>query len=211
MNEVNILKKILDRSLIKVSSYQCDQIHELIVTLQSWNKKYNLTSIDLYEDICNLHIVDSALASPYLRGNSCLDVGSGAGFPGIVLAILNPEKKFTLIDSNNKKTIFQQRVISSLSLKNITAVHSRVEDFSNENQLFDTIISRAFSSFFKMIQLTSNLCAQDGFFISFKSKRYKEDMADNPLYSSSDCQIYTLNNNFSEKRFLIEICKAKIN
>jgi len=119
------------------------------------------------EQMVTRHLLDSLSICPYLRGKRVLDVGTGAGLPGIPLAVVFPERQFTLLDSNNKKTRFVVQAVSELELPNVDVVQSRVEEFESE-VLFDTIITRAYSSIEDMVKQTSHLLASDGVFLAMK-------------------------------------------
>ncbi len=118
---------------------------EFVQLLHKWNATYNLTSVRDMRQMLTRHIMDSVIIHPYLQGNQVLDVGCGAGLPGIPLAIINPDRNFTLLDSNNKKTRFVKQAKLELQLDNITVVTERIEQYRPETG-FDTIVARAFSS-----------------------------------------------------------------
>ncbi|OAI48760.1 hypothetical protein AYO45_04250 [Gammaproteobacteria bacterium SCGC AG-212-F23] len=143
--------------------------------LQQWNRVHNLTAITDPEQMVILHILDSLAISPYLYGQRLLDVGTGAGLPGIPLAIKHPEKEFTLLDSNSKKTRFLTQVKHELQIKNINIIHSRVEDFHPDKN-FDSILSRAFSSLEVMLQTTQHLLAAGGQFLAMKGIYPEEEL-----------------------------------
>ncbi len=135
--------------------------------LDKWNKTYNLTAVRKPEQMVTRHLLDSLSICPYLRGKHILDVGTGAGLPGIPLAIVFPERHFTLLDSNNKKTRFVIQAVSELELPNIDVVQSRVEEFQSQ-ELFDTIITRAYSAIGAMVEQTSHLLSVGGVFLAMK-------------------------------------------
>ena len=135
--------------------------------LDKWNKTYNLTAVRKPSQMVTRHLLDSLSICPYLRGKNVLDVGTGAGLPGIPLAIIFPERQFTLLDSNNKKTRFVTQAVSELELSNVVVVQSRVENFKSE-ALFDPIITRAYSSIGEMVEQTSHLLANSGVFLAMK-------------------------------------------
>tara|TARA_B100000767_G_C19751251_1_gene530897 strand:+ start:1264 stop:1737 length:474 start_codon:yes stop_codon:yes gene_type:complete len=112
------------------------------------------------------HLLDSLTVSPYLKGSDILDVGTGAGFPGIPLAIINPHKNFTLLDSSQKRIAFIKEAKRKLALTNVSAVHSRVEHFSGTR--FTSISSRAFSSLDKMLSQTDHLIDNEGVWLAMK-------------------------------------------
>lgn len=142
---------------------------DYLFLLKKWNLAYNLTAVRDLESMVNKHILDSLAILPWVKGNKIIDVGTGAGLPGIPLAIAAPEKKFVLLDSNGKKTRFLNEVKRQLDLKNIEIVQFRVENYRPE-QGFDTVISRAFSSLHQMIQWTEHLLAKEGFWLAMKGR-----------------------------------------
>ncbi len=128
-----------------------EQQHELLLQylglLIKWNKTYNLTAVRNPDEMVSRHLLDSLSVVEYVQqyGDNWLDVGSGGGMPGVPLAIIFPERKFTLLDSNGKKTRFLTQVKLELKLDNLEVIHSRAEAFTPK-QSFSGIISRAFSS-----------------------------------------------------------------
>lgn len=159
LSQLNLTKPLDDK--------QQNTLIKYVELLNKWNKTYNLTAVRKPEQMVTRHLLDSLSICPYLRGKSILDVGTGAGLPGIPLAVVFPERQFTLLDSNNKKTRFVVQAVSELELPNVDVVQSRVEDFESE-QLFDTIISRAYSAIGEMVEQTSHLLAIDGVFLAMK-------------------------------------------
>ena len=132
---------------VELSAGQHEQLLAYLALLIKWNKAYNLTAVRNPDEMVSRHLLDSLSVVPFVaeRGASWLDVGSGGGMPGIPLAILFPERQFTLLDSNGKKTRFLTQVKLELKLANLEVIHSRVEEFRPE-QPFSGICSRAFSS-----------------------------------------------------------------
>ena len=126
---------------MKISQQQAQKFKKYYDFLVQENQKFNLTAITNFEDVVLKHFVDSAVVVGKFKG-SVLDVGSGAGFPGVVLAILRDDLQITLLDSLNKRVNFLNQLIMLLHLKNIKAVHARVEDFK-EKQQFDCVTARA--------------------------------------------------------------------
>ena len=117
---------------VNCSDVQLDQLLSYLDMLEHWNKAYNLTAIRDPLEMIKLHLLDSLAISPLLQGNRFIDVGTGAGLPGIPLAIINPERHFTLLDSNGKKARFLFQVKIELGLSNINEVNKRVEQFAPE-------------------------------------------------------------------------------
>lgn len=135
--------------------------------MHRWNRVFNLTAIKDPNESVLLHILDSLSICDDLHGHRILDVGTGAGLPGIPLALMCPDKEFVLLDSNSKKTRFLNQVIYELNIKNVTVVHARCEDFQPKTG-FDSIVSRAFASIQVMLDVTQHLVCEDGQFLAMK-------------------------------------------
>jgi len=138
-----------------------------VALLHKWNRAYNLTSVRKPDLMVTRHLLDSLAISPYLSSGRILDVGTGAGLPGIPLALLRPKDEFVLLDSNSKKTRFITQAVAELGIKNVAVVQARVEEYQPE-QLFNTIISRAYSTLANMVEGTRHLLAGSGEFIAMK-------------------------------------------
>ncbi|HMC12886.1 MAG TPA: 16S rRNA (guanine(527)-N(7))-methyltransferase RsmG [Gallionellaceae bacterium] len=141
--------------------------------LQKWNKVYNLTAIRQPEQMVTHHLLDSLAVLPHLWMGRWLDVGCGAGLPGLVLAMAKPEWKFTLLDSNSKKTSFVQQAIIDLKLSNVNVCCARAEEWE-PNEKFDGIISRAFAELADFIAATRHLLADGGRWIAMKGHLERE-------------------------------------
>jgi len=135
--------------------------------LQKWNKVYNLTAVRDPAQMLVRHLLDSMAVAPWCGGQRLIDVGTGAGLPGVPLAILYPEKEFHLLDSNGKKTRFLFQVKTALRLENITVHHIRVEYFK-PNERYDAVLSRAFSSLLDMVNGCGHLLDDTGQFLAMK-------------------------------------------
>ena len=140
---------------------------DYLALLVKWNKVHNLTAVRDIEEMVTLHLLDSLVVLPHIHSVSLLDVGSGAGLPGIPLALVRPDLNVTLLDSNNKKSAFQRQAKAELSLNNVQVVCSRVENFKPE-QKFGQIISRAFSDLTEFVSLTKHLLADQGQWLAMK-------------------------------------------
>lgn len=134
-----------------------------------WNRVYNLSAITDGEQMVGLHLLDSLSVLSYLHGERCIDVGTGAGLPGIPLAIARPDMHFALLDSNSKKTRFIQQACIELGLKNVQPLHERVETYRPE-QKFDTVTARAFTALPDLLTKTRHLLSSGGKLLAMKSK-----------------------------------------
>jgi 16S rRNA (guanine527-N7)-methyltransferase len=154
-------------------SVKLEQLLDFIELIAKWNKIYNLTAIRDKQEMAKLHILDSLAISPYIRGQRLIDIGTGAGLPGIPLAIFHTEKQFVLLDSNAKKTRFVQQVILELKLTNVSVHHGRVEDFKPKIG-FDTVTCRAFASMDNIARLTRHLFNENGLLLAMKAQKLDE-------------------------------------
>ncbi|WP_299731472.1 16S rRNA (guanine(527)-N(7))-methyltransferase RsmG [uncultured Endozoicomonas sp.] len=160
---------------IDLTEAKADLLTDYVLLLDKWNKAYNLTAIRDPKEMVFRHILDSLSIVPHIVGDYILDVGSGPGLPGIVLAILYPEKKFTTLDSNGKKTRFMQQAKNDLKLDNLTVANCRVENFEAP-QPFDAITSRAFSSLVNMVDGTKHLLSASGVYLAMKGLYPEEEL-----------------------------------
>jgi 16S rRNA (guanine527-N7)-methyltransferase len=150
-----------------------------IEQLVKWNQTYNLTAIRSPSEMVTRHILDSLAIAPYLPGLEIIDVGSGAGLPGIPLAINYPDKKFVLLDSSGKKTRFITHVVIELGLSNVEVVQSRVEDY--QEKLFDHVVCRAFTALSNLSGKLSHLLKEGGSVLAMKGKEDTTLEADSRL------------------------------
>ena len=141
--------------------------------LIKWNNSFNLTSVKNTEIVTH-HFLDCLAVIPFIKSSTLLDVGTGAGLPGIVIAIVNPDIKVSLIDKVGKKITFIKRIIAELDIKNIETYHDRVELLSSEEK-YDGIISRAFSNMEVFIKSTKHLIKTQGVWYGMKSKKILDD------------------------------------
>ncbi|MFT5481797.1 MAG: 16S rRNA (guanine(527)-N(7))-methyltransferase RsmG [Halieaceae bacterium] len=152
---------------LELTTEQQDKLLAYVTLLIKWSKAYNLTAIKREEDIIDRHLLDSLAIVPFLKGGRFIDVGTGAGLPGVPLAILRPDHKIDLLDSNGKKTRFLIQVCSELGLDNIEVIASRAETYKPALG-YDGVLSRAFANLLEMIENTHHLCSQDGCFYAMK-------------------------------------------
>ncbi len=178
-----------------IAQVQQDKLIQFIKLMAKWNKVYNLTSIRQPEEMVTLHLLDSLVMLPFFTAESSeesshitkvLDVGTGGGIPGIPLAICLPQIDFVLLDARGKKIRFIQTAIAQLGLKNVTAVHARVEDYQlQEADKFQRIISRAFASLEDMLNFCQHLLQREtddneGRFLAMKGQIPEEEIAQLP-------------------------------
>lgn len=167
------LNKLLDSGVrqlkLSVSTNIQGQLIEYIELLDKWNKSYNLTSVRNKNKMVSIHLLDSLAILPYITGNGILDVGTGAGLPGIVLALCCPEKQFVLIDSNGKKTRFVNQAVTELQLKNVIVEQVRIERFQCETS-FDHIVSRAYTSLKEFVKSSCHLANTKTSYLSMKGQ-----------------------------------------
>lgn len=162
---------------LTLSEPQITSLLAFIKLIEKWNKAYNLTAVRDPLEMVSLHILDSLAISPYLKAPRIADIGTGAGLPGIPLAIFLPDCHFTLVDSNSKKTRFVQQAVLELRLKNVEVVHSRVE-LLKPDMPYSTVICRAFASMRDILQLTGHLLADDGLLLAMKGQQPAQELID---------------------------------
>jgi 16S rRNA (guanine527-N7)-methyltransferase len=179
-----------------------------IQLIARWNKAFNLTAIRDVEDMVSKHLLDSLAVQPYLEGRSILDVGSGAGLPGIPFAITSPEKQFVLIDSNGKKTRFLTQAKIDLKLDNVEVVHLRVEDYQpvldGHRIYFDVITARAYATTDDILSSTAHLQGENTSILVMQGKL--DEQIENRQYQlveSHSLDVYGLD----AERHLLEIKK----
>lgn len=160
---------------LDVSLEAQQKLLQYLSLLSKWNKVYNLTAVRDPLEMVTLHLLDSLSVLPHIQARSLLDVGSGGGLPGIVLAICLPQLKVTTIDTVQKKTIFMRQVKGELGLNNLEVVHARVENYQ-PGEKFEAIISRAFSDIALFVKLTEHLLAQNGKWLAMKGQVPHEEL-----------------------------------
>jgi 16S rRNA (guanine527-N7)-methyltransferase len=160
---------------LDLDDIQEKQLCDFLSLLNKWNQAFNLSGIKEIKDMVPVHILDSLSVLPHLEANKVLDVGTGAGLPGIPLAIANPETSFTLLDSSTKKTNFLHQCALELDIKNVKVKKKRAQDYKCEI-LFDVAISRAYNTLVQMGQDIKKLLAPEGRIFAMKGKYPKEEI-----------------------------------
>jgi 16S rRNA (guanine527-N7)-methyltransferase len=164
---------------IELDATRAESLLTLVDELEQGNKQFNLTAIRDRPGMLTKHVLDSLSIQPYLRGERLADVGTGAGFPGLALAIVNPQRRFTLIEATGKKARFVEQTAQRLGLANVLIVNSRAEAY-RPFELFDTVFARALSSLADFVAYAGHLCAPDGRLLAMKGKRPDEEISGLP-------------------------------
>lgn len=175
MSPTELLKTGIAQMQLQISESAQLALLQYLDLLAKWNKVYNLTAVRDQHAMMILHVLDSLSVLPYIQSSNLLDVGSGAGLPGIVLAIVKPELSVTTIDAVQKKTIFMRQVQGALKLSNLQVVHGRVEQFKPA-RLYSEIISRAFSEIALFMRLTKHLLAENGRWLAMKGTLQDQEL-----------------------------------
>ena len=170
-----ILQQGLQELNISSDENKIESLLAFIKLIEKWNKAYNLTAVRKPEDMARLHILDSLAVMPFVQGHRVADIGTGAGLPGIPLAIFLPDVEFTLVDSNSKKTRFVQQAILELQLKNVKVIYSRVENIQAD-VLFSTVIMRAFASLEDIMRLSWHLIDKEGILLAMKGQKPDQEL-----------------------------------
>ncbi|WP_423187959.1 16S rRNA (guanine(527)-N(7))-methyltransferase RsmG [Alishewanella sp. d11] len=170
------LRELIAQTSLELTETQLQQCVTYVNLLDKWNSAYNLTSVRDPQEMLIKHILDSLVVAPHLTGNNFIDVGTGPGLPGVLLAIYYPEKHFTLLDSLGKRIRFLNQVKLQLGLNNITPIQSRVEEHQPIAG-YDGVISRAFASLNDMLNWCKHLPALNGQFFAMKGAAVQEEIA----------------------------------
>lgn len=176
----NILKKTSEEINIELKKEQIEKFYKYMKLLLDWNEKINLTAITDPKEIILKHFIDSLTIQKYIKENSYLvDVGTGAGFPGIPIKIFRKDIKVVLLDSLNKRINFLNEVCKELELENISAIHSRVEEFAKNKKYrekFDVVTSRAVANLSTLTEYMLPLTKIGGLCICMKGKEVEEEL-----------------------------------
>ncbi len=206
------LRQQLEFGLKKMGLFYSVEVQQKLVhyiqLIARWNKAFNLTAIRDVEEMISKHLLDSLVVQPYIEGSLILDVGSGAGLPGIPFAITSPDKDFVLLDSNGKKTRFLTQARIELKLENVEVVHQRVQDYqpiSNGHRIyFDVITARAYAATDDILNSTKHLQTEATRILVMQGK-LDEHVGNNQytLIESHTLDVYGLD----AERHLLEIKK----
>ncbi len=161
---------------VVLDAARCESLLRLVDELQAANAQFNLTAIRDRPGMLRKHVLDSLSLQPYLRGTRLADVGTGAGFPGLPLAIINPERRFSLIEATGKKARFVAQTAGRIGCGNAQVVHERAENY-RPFELFDTVMARALSSLADFVAYAGHLCAPQGRLLAMKGKRPDEEIS----------------------------------
>jgi 16S rRNA (guanine527-N7)-methyltransferase len=179
----------------------------LLDELDEWNQRMNLTAIRDRAQQVTKHLLDSLSVARFLHGDRIIDIGTGAGFPGLPLAIASPDRHFTLLDSTAKKLKFIDHVCSTLGLENVETVHSRAEAFRPKER-YDIVISRAVGPVQTFVKWTGHLCTGGGRLLAMKGRYPTDELSPLP----SGWKLATVHRlavpGLDEERHLVEICHS---
>lgn len=190
---------------VDAESQACDHYLAYIALLDKWNKTYNLTAVKDPVQMLERHVLDSLSVLSYIEGQHCIDIGTGPGLPGMILAIAQPDSKWTLLDSNHKKTRFLNHVKAELDISNVEVVHSRSETYKPEKP-FDTVICRAFAPLDRILEQCQHLITDDNQLLAMKGKQVQEEI--NQL-AKDEFSIHLHNLVYSSDANLIQIRRAE--
>ena len=173
------LKTGLSSLDLDLDNEKVEQLVQYLQLLDKWNKAYNLSGIKEVQRMVAYHLLDSLAIVPHIDGNIILDVGTGAGLPGIPLAICFPEKRFLLLDSNGKKTRFLFQVKIELGLDNVEVFHNRLETFQSQEQI-DIVLCRAYATLAKVVSQCGHLMKADCRLLAMKGQFPEEEIVELP-------------------------------
>jgi len=206
----DILCKGINSLGLSCDQQQQNELLSYIALLNKWNKAYNLTAIRDPEAMIVRHLLDSLSVSTYLEGENIIDVGTGPGIPGIPLAIIYPNRRFTLLDSNGKKSRFINQAKQSLAMKNINVIQNRVEEYQPE-ETFDCIVSRAFTSLQQMVQKSGHLIDETGIIQAMKGTYPEPEQQPLPALWKIEKIIKLTVPELDEQRHLVNIKRLENN
>ncbi|MEY4195280.1 MAG: hypothetical protein RLZZ226_1648 [Pseudomonadota bacterium] len=173
---------------LPATPHQQAQLLNFLFLLQKWNRVYNLTAISEPEQALCLHLLDSLAVLPYLSGSRILDVGTGAGLPGLPLAALAPDIHFVLLDSSSKKTCFVRQAVLELGLSNVEVVTSRIEHYQPDPG-FDSVLARAWASLAVIWRQTRRLLVTGGQVLALKGQRPQAEIDELEMCRHRVCRL----------------------
>src|SRR6056297_237378 len=184
MSKIDYLEKLLKKTDLSYDKKNLNKFEKYKELLIEWNKKINITSIDQEEEIYLKHFIDSVIIKKYViikEGSKTIDIGTGGGFPGIPLKLIDNDMKITLLDSLNKRIKFLDEVVKELNLKDVECVHGRAEDFGkdkNYREKYDYGFSRAVASLNVLLEYVLPFIKKNGLFIAFKGSNFNDEIQD---------------------------------
>jgi 16S rRNA (guanine527-N7)-methyltransferase len=164
---------------IKLAPAQTSALLRLITELRDWNERFNLTAISDPVDMVRKHLLDSLSLQPHLRGTRIADVGTGAGFPGLPLAVINPHSQFALIEATGKKARFVRHAAEVMGLANVEVIPARAEAWRGPAP-FDSVLARALGKLADFVRVAGHLCAPKGRMLAMKGRRPESEIQDLP-------------------------------
>jgi 16S rRNA (guanine527-N7)-methyltransferase len=194
---------------LELDAARSEQLLMLIDELERANASFNLTAIRDRPGMLTKHVLDSLTLQPYLRGERCADVGTGAGFPGLPLAIVNPQRRFTLIEATGKKSRFVQHAADALRCANVQVVNARAESY-RPFELFDTVVSRALASLADFVAYAGHLCAPGGRLLAMKGRRPGGEISAVPKSFRVLAVHQLVLPGFDDQRHLVEMVPAQV-
>jgi 16S rRNA (guanine527-N7)-methyltransferase len=193
---------------ITLEASGAEALLKLMDELEAGNAQFNLTAIRDRSGMLRKHVLDSLTLQPYLRGSRVADIGTGAGFPGLPLAIVNPQRRFTLVEATGKKARFVEQTALRLGCDNVHVEHARAENY-RPFELFDTVAARALSSLADFAAYAGHLCAPGGRLLAMKGKRPDEEISAMPK-SFRVLAVHKLKvPGLDDERHLVELSPAK--
>jgi 16S rRNA (guanine527-N7)-methyltransferase len=192
---------------LALTETQAAALIRLLDELDDWNQRMNLTAIRERAQQITKHLLDSLAVHSHVRGPSVADIGTGAGFPGLPLAVALPQLQFTLIDSTAKKLKFVEHAAQTLGLHNVQTVHTRAESYRPKER-FDCIVSRAVGPIETFVQWSGHLCVGGGRLLAMKGRYPTDELAHIPN-GWKLAAVHRLNvPGLDEQRHLVELCRS---
>ena len=185
---------------LSLSDTQTQQLLDYLALMMKWNKTYNLSAIRSTDEGIKKHLLDSLSVLEHIGQGRLLDVGAGAGLPGVVISIMRPDLSVTVLDSVGKKCRFMQFVKTQLQLDNLQVVNDRVEQYQPQ-QCFEQITSRAFASIEKTLKLTQHLLCDNGSYLLMKGDHFEDELIEGVRIEAQQISVPYV----SDQRFLLSI------